>query len=224
MKKIVVLACSLIVIYSIGCGASSEELAITMVAQTDEAATLTLVAMPSKTPTSTNTLAPTDTPLPTDTPTPLETPTSLPTATATYIPVPQQWNGHLSYSQGYGTQSISLLIEEIEGTMFFGKMIWHSFNKYRGAILKMEGEYITDFGDEAEQSKWNYLEDYKLGDRSGTWLKWTETEILDGRNYTVNGWYYAHIREDRTMMAIYYFSADATVPASDTFTFTLVQP
>jgi len=165
-----------------------------MVAQTEGASALTLAAMPTGTPTPTNTPAPTNTPI--------ETPTFVPTATATYIPVPQQWNGYIKYSQGWGTQSISLLIEEIDGTSFSGKMIWQSFNKFRGAILKMNGEYITDFGDSLEQSKWNYHEDYKKGDRSGTWLKWTETEILDGRYYTVNGWYYAHIREDRTMVAI----------------------
>lgn len=222
MKKIIVLACSIIVISTAGCGPTSEVLAVTMVAQTEAAATQTRAAMPTNTPT--NTLMPTDTPFPTDTPTPIETPTSVPTATATYIPVPQQWNGHFSYSEGFGTQSISLLIEEIEETAFSGKMIWHSFNNIKGATLKMNGEYITDFGDAVEQHKWNQHPDYKIGNRSGTWLKWTETEIIDGRNYTVNGWYYAHIREDRTMVAIYYFNADETVPASDHFEFTLVQP
>ena len=107
---------------------------------------------------------------------------------------------------------------------FFGKMIWHSFNNIRGATLKINGEYITDFGDAVEQHKWSYHPDYKIGDRSGTWLKWTETEIIVGRGYTVNGWYYAHIRDDKTMVAIYYYNADETVPSSDHFTFTLVQP
>ena len=222
MKKTILLTCSLMVIFLAGCGPSSEVLAVTMVAQTEAAVTQTRAAMPTDTPT--NTLMPTDTPFPTDTPIPIETPTSIPTATATYIPVPQQWNGHVSYSEGLGTQSISLLIEEIEGTAFSGKMIWHSFNNFRGATLKMNGEYITDFGDAVEQQKWNQHPDYKIGDRSGTWLKWTETEIIDGRNYTVNGWYYAHIREDRTMVAIYYFNADETVPDSEHFEFTLVQP
>ena len=68
MKKIALLTCSFIVIFLVGCGPSSEELAITMVAQTDVANILTRVAMPTDTPTST--LTPTDTPLPTDTPTP----------------------------------------------------------------------------------------------------------------------------------------------------------
>ena len=103
-------------------------------------------------------------------------------------------------------------------------MIWHSFNNNRGATLKMNGEYITDFGDAVEQHKWSYHPDYKIGDRSGTWLKWTETEIIVGRSYTVNGWYYAHIRDDKTMVAIYYFSADESAPSSDYFTFKLVQP
>jgi len=66
MKKIVVLTCSFIVIFSAGCGPSSEELAVTMVAQTDEAATQTRAAMPTDTPTPT----PTNTPPPTLTPMP----------------------------------------------------------------------------------------------------------------------------------------------------------
>ena len=88
----------------------------------------------------------------------------------------------------------------------------------------MKGEYITDFGDAVEQNKWNHHPDYKSGNKSGTWLKWTETEIIDGSNYTVNGWYYAHIRKDKSMLAIYYFSADENIPSVDQFIFTLVQP
>ena len=53
MKKVVVLTCSLVVIFTTGCGPSSEELAVTMVAQTDVAATQTRAAMLTDTPTPT---------------------------------------------------------------------------------------------------------------------------------------------------------------------------
>jgi len=70
MKKIVLFTCSFILIFTAGCGPSSEMLAVTMVAQTDVAVTQTLVAVPSNTPTET------DTPIPTETPVP-STPTQL---------------------------------------------------------------------------------------------------------------------------------------------------
>jgi len=60
MKKIILLTCSFIVIFSAGCGPSSEELAVTMVAQTDVAATQTRAAAATSTPTPTE--MPTETP------------------------------------------------------------------------------------------------------------------------------------------------------------------
>ena len=64
MKKIALITCSFIAIFLVGCGPSSEVFAITMVAQTDAAATQTLAAIPTEipTPTPTSTLTPTGTP------------------------------------------------------------------------------------------------------------------------------------------------------------------
>jgi hypothetical protein len=53
VKKIVVLTCSFIMFIGTGCGPSSEELAITMVAQTEQSSAQTFAAMPTDTPTST---------------------------------------------------------------------------------------------------------------------------------------------------------------------------
>ncbi len=165
----------------------------------------------------------TETPIPTDVPTPTLEPPPQPTALPTIGRLPQQWNGTYTYLTGE-KQNITLLIEKVNGTTFTGKMIWQSFGRSRGAILKMNGEYVSDFGDEVEQSKWNNLEDYRSGDRSGAWLKWTETEIIDGENYTVNGWYYAHIREDGNMVAVYFFNKDETIADKGTFILRLVSP
>ena len=74
MKKVVLLTCSFIVIFTAGCGPPSEMLAVTMVAQTDVASTLIAGGIPTNTP------KPTDTPSPTDTPTlpsPTETPAQI---------------------------------------------------------------------------------------------------------------------------------------------------
>lgn len=179
---------------------------------------------PEDTPLPPPTSPPTDTatPLPTDTPTPSPTPVLMPVPTI--IGLPQQWNGTYTYSGSIGaTQHLNLLIEKVDGNTFSGKMIWQSFSKYKGAILKMNGKFITDFGDEKEQIKWSNLDDYTREDKSGYWLKWTETEIIDGANYTVNGWYYAHIRTDGTMVAVYFFNDRETVADAGMFIFEQVK-
>ncbi len=137
-------------------------------------------------------------------------PTLEPTAVPTAVSLPQQWNGTYTYA-GSGNskkQLIYLIFTSMDEEKFTGQMIWMPYGRSRGATLKMNGEYMTtDFGDETEQIRWNNLEDYKNKVEGGSWLKWTETEIITGRNYTVNGWYYAHIREDGTMVAVYFFNS-----------------
>jgi hypothetical protein len=135
------------------------------------------------------------------------------------IAAPQQWNGTYTYPSSGAKQNISLLIEKVKGTTFTGKMVWVAFSRYRGAILKVNGEFVSDFGDQAEQAKWSELSDYQDGIKTGAYLKWTETEIIEGRNYTVNGWYYAHMREDDTMVAVYFPSKDAVVADAGAFNF-----
>jgi hypothetical protein len=138
--------------------------------------------------------------------------------------LPQQWNGVYTYPTSGQTQNLSLLIEKMKGTTFTGKMIWQSFGRSKGAMLKMNGEYITDFGDQVEQAKWKNLEDYNEVDKSGTWLKWTETEVISGGNYTTNGWYYAHIRKDGTMVAVYFYNDHELVADTGSFVFRKTGP
>ncbi len=176
-------------------------------------------------PTSTEAPIATPTPAPTDTPEPTAGPTETPTLVPLSIPtveiLPQQWNGFYTYPTGQ-KQRITLYIEKVNEEKFTGKMIWASFGSFRGAILRMNGEYVTDFGDRIEQVKWKNLEDYSLDNTTGYWLKWTETEVIDGGNYTVNGWYYAHIREDETMVAVYFFNDKETVADVGRFVLELV--
>ena len=156
----------------------------------------------------------------------LAPPTSPPqrvVAPTTIAQLPEQWNGVYSYVTGQ-KQNITLYIEKVNGLTFTGKMIWQSFGSARGAILRAVGEFVTDFGDSIEQTKWNNLDDYRNGDRSGAWLKWTETEIIDGGNYTVNGWYYAHIRKDGTMVAVYFYNDHETVADKGSITLKKVGP
>ena len=172
--------------------------------------------VPAATPVAADTPVPTVIPAATDTP----VPTTAPAIAPTVIILPQQWNG-IYVQSGYGNVKISLVIEAVKGDTFSGKMIWQSIKNGRGAITKMNGMFVKDFGDTTEQSKWGFNPDFKNGDKSGTWLKWTETDMIQGSNYTLNGWYYAHIRTDGTMVGIYFFSASASKPASDSYTLTL---
>jgi len=149
------------------------------------------------TPVPSPTPAPTDTPIPTDLP---------PTVTATLVILPQQWNG--AYHQtGVGTIPISIIIEKMKGNQFSGKMVWTGKGNFRGATTVIEGEFITDFGDASEQAMWGKHPDYN-GSLEGNWIKWTETGFVQGRGYTLGGWYYGHIREDGTMMGIYFLNAE----------------
>lgn len=160
---------------------------------------------PTATPVPTYTLVPTDTPIPTDTPEPLPTPT--------FIILPQQWNG--TYAQaGIGKLIITIIFEELNGNEFSGKMFWTGTANFRGAITKISGQYVTDFGDAEEQAKWGNHPDYRDGDRSGTWVKWTETVFVNGGGYTLGGWYYGHIQDDGTMVGIYYLNDEVKSFAS----------
>jgi hypothetical protein len=169
-------------------------------------------------PAATEAPAATETLVPTAEPTSTLVPTLEPTVVPTAILVPQQWNGTYTYPTGQ-KQRLSFLIEKINGTKFTGKMIWQSFDRFKGAILKMNGEYIVDFGDGLELTRWNNLPDYQDGIKTGTWLKWTETEVISGSNYTTNGWYYAHIRDDGTMVAVYFYNKDEIVADVGSFKF-----
>ncbi|MBI3172767.1 MAG: hypothetical protein HYZ25_03540 [Chloroflexi bacterium] len=131
------------------------------------------------------------------------------------VVLPQQWNG--AYHQtGVGTIPIIVIIEKVNGDQFTGKMVWVGTNKYRGATTVISGEFATDFGDAAEQAMWGKHPDY-TGSLDGTWLKWTETGFVQGGGYTLGGWYYGHIREDGSMMGIYYLNAEITSLASSDY-------
>jgi hypothetical protein len=165
-------------------------------------------------------IPPTYTPEPTSTaiPSPTPTPTLEPTAIPTEVVLPQEWNGTVDETPKW-TTGIIFRIEKMNGTKFTGRTFWTNTSGYT-TILKMNGEYVTDFGNEVEQARWNNLEDYKNEDKSGTWLKWTETEVIDGyASSGLNGWYYAHIREDGEMVAVFFFNDKETVAEAAKYAF-----
>jgi hypothetical protein len=161
---------------------------------------------------------PTETPQPTETPAPLDTPT----AATTPIIFPQQWNG-IYRQTGFDSTSISILLEDLNGLTFTGRMVWTGGTNYRGAITKISGEYVTDFSDAKEQAKWEKHPDYANGDRDGTWIKWTETGFIAGGGYTLGGWYYGHIGSDGSMTGIYFLNDQITSLATDSWKLKLVK-
>lgn len=177
--------------------------------------------LPTLTPYPTYTPYPTQVFEPTLAPTEIVAPSAAPTtsmlATVGPFALPQEWTGYYNQT-GVGKVKISLLIEERNGNSFKGKMLWHATQWYRLTITRMNGEFMQDFGDAFEQERWSNHPDVQSGDRGGTWLKWTETEMISGNSlFTMNGWYYAHIRANGTMVGIYYFNATEKKPATDLF-------
>lgn len=171
----------------------------------------TPVIAPPTNPPATDTPVPSPIPLPTETP----IPTLPPTATPTLVILPQTWSG--VYRQtGIGSIPISIIIEEMKGNTFTGKMVWTGKGNFRGATTIIEGEFVTDFGDAGQQAIWGKHPDY-TGVLDGTWVKWTETGFSQGRGYTLGGWYYGHVREDGTMAGIYFLNDEITSFASSDF-------
>lgn len=158
-----------------------------------------------------------DTPIPSPIPAPTDTPipTMPPTITSTLVILPQTWSG-IYRQTGVGSIPISIIIEKMKGNTFTGKMIWTGKGNIRGATTVIEGEFVTDFGDALEQAKWGKHPDY-TGKLEGTWVKWTETGFVQGRGYTLGGWYYGHINENGNMDGIYFLNNDISSYANSDF-------
>lgn len=197
MKKYLIVAFILIIVLS-ACGTS---------------APATEVVAPTSAPTAAEAPTATEAPLPTETPAPTETAVPV---TATAVELPQKWSG--VYHDEYGRAVlINVLIAKMEGLSFTGSMYWAPLGNFKGALSAMNGEFITDIDTATEQNRWRLHKDFKNEDKSGTWLRFTETDILDGCCLTMGGWYYAHIRSDGTLVGIYFYNSTDSQPANATF-------
>jgi hypothetical protein len=174
---------------------------------------------------------PSQAPLPTYTPYPTFTsvpqpppPTDTPTAQATLIPfTPSQWNGTFRW---FGSLNpVSFIIQKVNGASFTGAMYW-TFPVCR-VTERTEGDIIYDITTATEQNRWALHPDFQSGDKSGTWLRWTQNESIGAtRCYlTISGdWWYAHIKNGH-MTGIHFTNSTNTVPDKGaTFDFTLVSP
>ncbi|MFZ1043315.1 MAG: hypothetical protein WCA79_14690 [Anaerolineales bacterium] len=223
MKKIFVIAILMMVILS-ACGTSAPTAApapttAPVVAQATTAPTIT--ALPTEVPAATPTSAPTMAASPTEVPAVTATlaPTSAPTGSVA-ITAPQEWDGYYRQAKSGHSLDIQLFIKKITGTTFTGTMWWRYYAQ-TSTETKVQGDIITDVASATEQNRWAFNPDFNT-DKSGTWLRWTETDYLVGTGYQgLNGWYYAHIRSDGQLLGIYFGNATDPNPASDLYFLTM---
>jgi len=142
-------------------------------------------------------------------------------------PVPfgiSQWRGTFRW---FGSLNpVNFLIQHINGSSFSGAMYWQ-FTQCRVAE-RVEGDIIQDISSASEQNRWALHPDFQSGDKSGTWLRWTQNEDISGTicYLTISGdWWYAHINSAGHMVGIHFTNATNIVPDSGaTFDFTLLSP
>jgi len=163
----------------------------------------------------------TQSPLPTFTPYPTAVVAVPPTAQATPIPfTPSQWNGKFRW---FGSLNpVTFVIQEVNGSSFTGAMYW-TFTQCR-ITERVEGEIYQDITTAPEQNRWALHPDFQSGDKSGTWLRWTQNESIGAtRCYlTISGdWWYAHIGSNGHMTGIHFTNSTNTEPDTGaTFDFT----
>ncbi|MEH2308513.1 hypothetical protein [Nostoc sp.] len=128
----------------------------------------------------------------------------------------EKWEGIYNQYDTNENYPMVLHIEQVNNSLFTGKLHWPTFNN---TFTEVSGEFVTEFGDDMEESKWEFLKDFK-NNRNGTWLKFTETKILLGGNLDrgrliiLNGLYYAHIvtGEDRSMSGVFFVKKKDSEP------------
>lgn len=173
---------------------------------------------------------PTYTPLPTYTPYPA-TEVVLPTQTEAVVlsptPVAPQialantsWFGRFRW---FGSLNpVTFVINKVNGTKFEGAMYW-TFTQCR-ITEAVDGDIFTDITTAPEQNRWAFHPDFESGDKSGTWLRWTQNESIGGQKcyLTISGdWWYAHINSEGHMTGIHFTNTTNTVPDTGaTFDFT----
>lgn len=176
---------------------------------------------------------PTYTPLPTYTPFPtvaLEQPTQ--TEVVVLSPTPAAAQVNLADTSWFGRfrwfgslNPVTFVITKVRGSTFEGAMYW-TFTQCR-ITEAVDGDIYTDITTAPEQDRWAFHPDFQEGDKSGTWLRWTQNESIGATKcyLTISGdWWYAHINSAGHMTGIHFTNDTNTVPDTGaTFDFTKTQ-
>ena len=171
------------------------------------------------------------TPLPTYTPYPTTGAVEQPTQTAEAVVPPTteakpvalantSWFGRFRW---FGSLNpVTFVINKVNGSKFEGAMYW-TFTQCR-ITEAVDGDIFTDITAAPEQNRWELHPDFQSGDKSGTWLRWTQNESIGGQKcyLTISGdWWYAHIDSKGHMTGIHFTNDTNTVPDTGaTFDFT----
>ncbi|MBV6397383.1 MAG: hypothetical protein HFACDABA_02997 [Anaerolineales bacterium] len=117
---------------------------------------------------------------------------------------------------------VTFVIQKVNGDKFEGIMAW-TFTQCR-ITEAVDGDIFTDINAAPEQNRWAYHPDFASGDKSGTWLRWTQNESIGGTKcyLTISGdWWYAHINSAGHMTGIHFTNDTNAVPDTGaTFDFT----
>jgi hypothetical protein len=142
--------------------------------------------------------------------------------TSAGLKVNQNWGGTFLWHDGH-QYPVTLAISKVSDTSFTGAMVW-SFSTCR-VTERVQGDIYQDVTSAPEQSRWALHPDFKSGDKSGPWFRWTQTESIgSGACYlTITGdWWYGHIGGDGHLTGIHFEnSTDAQPDKNVVFDFSL---
>lgn len=132
-----------------------------------------------------------------------------PPASPTTVAAGKKWAGQAN-QYNYGKYQMNLAIASVQGSNFAGTLNWPSFNN---TTTKMSGAIVTNFGDATEKQRWHYVPGYDKG-AAGTYVKFTETDYVQGSGVELHDVYYALIQPDGAFQGVW-FKPDETQPSGD---------
>jgi hypothetical protein len=133
---------------------------------------------------------------------------TIPPTSPTTVAAGKKWSGQAN-QYNYGKYQMNLTIASVQGSNFAGTINWPSFT----TTTKMSGTMVTDFGDATEKQRWHYVPGYDKG-AAGTYVKFTETDYVQGSGVELHDVYYALVQPDGTFQGVW-FKPDGTQPSGD---------
>lgn len=115
------------------------------------------------------------------------------------IPLPQLWEG--TYTASNKSQEVRLNIEKLNQGIIFGKINWPN---YYNSIAAIEGQFVSAFGDFIEETKWKIVEKEVTNTQDLSWVKFTQTAVLKGKDPGINGSFYGFVTKSGMMKGLYF--------------------
>jgi hypothetical protein len=120
----------------------------------------------------------------------------------------QIWEGTY-YQHNLDTNYLMTLeIEWIRRREFAGRLHWPTLNN---SITTIHGQFVQK---PDRQKKWSFVTGFEP-DAAGTWLKFQETNLLQGKNVVLGEWYYAYAQDVGQMDGVTFRSRWARKPSGE---------